>query len=473
MAAHRRIVTVILVILTGACSGGTQLLPATSRATSTTASVAATSTTATAITTTTEPIEPLAVGVDWMKVADDTTPFEGAALSDIAAFDGGWVIVGVTGDEGRLGIWLSSNGIDWSKVSDDALGSDVSDLVVIDGAPQCGPRSFLRPYGPYLGPAVGTRDDLIIVACGDGIWYSNAGTDWERAAVVAPGYYLPRTIPRTEAVSLKVVTIQDIAAGPDGFVAVGQGVYGSSLASVSHTATVWESPDGISWTIAEGNKAQFWDTTMWYEAEIQAVTAFDGIWVAGGTIHPLYEDENVAFWISEDGRDYALIADDPDLGTFPAPETQGVTGIAATDGRLIAVGWDSPSSYWDGGTSNRTETGRAAIWTSADGSEWERVAADAAALGGPGYVAATDIVLAETGFVAVGAGFEGYDGRGIVWTSVNGREWTRQEHSRSGTDTPGALAAVAAGPSGLVAVGGAGVWVSGDFPVARIGETNP
>lgn len=139
-----------------------------------------------------------------------------------------------------------------------------------------------------------------------------------------------------------------------------------------------------------------------------------------------------------------------------------MTSVAAGPDGLVAVGsaWNSDKDQYI-----------ASAWTSDDGSSWERVPHDDAVFGSP-----TDgsnmwsVTTGGPGFVAVGGDHLG-TGKGsvaAVWTSTDGTEWQRVPHrdvfGRQEDDAT--MRAVTAGGSGLVAVGhtkrSAAVWTSKD-----------
>jgi hypothetical protein len=116
----------------------------------------------------------------------------------------------------------------------------------------------------------------------------------------------------------------------------------------------------------------------------------------------------------------------------------------------------------------------AAVWTSADGITWSRVARDDGAFGGLDYCQAGPTISSVTaggpGLVAVGSDVDEYCGAfAAVWTSVDGITWSRvQEDGRVfGSQT---INDVIATDFGLVAVGSrdgdthgsAVVWTSPD-----------
>jgi hypothetical protein len=308
---------------------------------------------------------------------------------------------------------------------------------------------------------VATDGELLVLGCWENIWTSTDGATWTRAVVETPDYYLPFDVPRTRAVTLKNLNVIDVARGPSGWVAVGWGQYGQDIASTTHTATVWRSDDGLTWEVPATNKADFADTYYWYEAEVDAVVPFEGGWIAAGAVRLGVDEGNMTVWSSSDGGSYATLGDGQ-LGTVVEPSMQGILGLTAdAPSGLVAVGWASDDPYMGETGGFGSAPGTAAAWMSSDGATWTRV--ESAAFVGDGYEVAADVTRGGPGLVAVGGGRADIERWGIVWTSTDGSAWNRVAPDRLDNLRP--LTAVASGPSGLVAVGGPGVWVSGDFPL--------
>jgi hypothetical protein len=153
----------------------------------------------------------------------------------------------------------------------------------------------------------------------------------------------------------------------------------------------------------------------------------------------------------------ATVPAEPDLGlawlrvpqderVFGSPSGQAMNGVAVGGPGLVAVGMDPSGGDFD-----------AAVWASADGLVWSRVALDEAALGGVGDQQMYAVTAGGPGLVAVGWEFLG-NPRAAVWSSVDGLVWFRVPHddavfgSAGGVGGPFMNAVVAGGP-GLVAVG--------------------
>lgn len=156
-------------------------------------------------------------------------------------------------------------------------------------------------------------------------------------------------------------------------------------------------------------------------------------------------------------------------------------GVAAGKSGFVAVGHVSTGES----ESARVSSQQAAAWTSGDGRRWQRVPNTARYFGEQRKDTFMSAVVAGgPGFVAVGGENLGQDkGRvAAVWTSTDGRAWTRGSHEpvfgQRGADLA-AMRAITAGPTGLVAVGeslqGAAAWTSRNgrsWQRASLGEPN-
>jgi hypothetical protein len=114
------------------------------------------------------------------------------------------------------------------------------------------------------------------------------------------------------------------------------------------------------------------------------------------------------------------------------------------------------------GVDGKAEAG---VWTSPDGRQWSRVDHDKAVFGGDGQLM-WSVARGGPGLVAVGSD----DDVAAVWTSPDGRQWSRVDHDDAvfgGSDWR-KMFSVARGGPGLVAVGcdvgaeAAAVWASPD-----------
>ena len=121
----------------------------------------------------------------------------------------------------------------------------------------------------------------------------------------------------------------------------------------------------------------------------------------------------------------------------------GMSGLVPASPGLLAVGGGDAGSV---------------VWTTADGSTWQKVYA--AAAGATPYAVMDSVAAGGPGFVAVGLGVPGLvdDFGGAAWTSPNGRDWVMAPSTSQLLRAP--LKDVVSTPKGLVAVGGIGGAVS-------------
>lgn len=262
-----------------------------------------------------------------------------------------------------------------------------------------------------------------------------------------------------------------IVPGGDGLIAIGfDGGFGSML---------WTSADGQTWRDATPDG--------WDAIGIASVVEYQGMLVGVGRGNTVSVDtEEAAVYLSEDGLHWRTVETGPQLigqmidvvatadglyavGGVPGADSAGVwhstdgetwqrTGpdfehaflwaIAEGGPGLVAVGW------------RRTPDPSAAVWTSADGSEWT-LSPDPE---GFALHEATDVLVADDGtLVMIGSSLSG-DG-GVMWFSPDGLSWTRAEvtdglvgrYARTATRTPAGLVAVGGGEDML-----ARAWLSTD-----------
>ena len=235
-----------------------------------------------------------------------------------------------------------------------------------------------------------------------------------------------------------------VAAGGPGLVAVG-----SDFAGGDFDAAVWTSADGMTWSRVPHDEAmlggpgdQGMDGVV---AGVAGLVAF-GLEDAAG-------DDDVAVWTSPDGMTWSRVPHDEAL--FGGPDDQEARALAAVDPGFVMVGVDY--STGDGDT---------AVWTSPDGFAWSRVPTGEA-LGGPGDQLANAVTLSPAGLVAVGSEWITEEADGVVWTSADGSSWSRVPDAAGVFGGPGSqnLRAVVAAGGKLIAVGGDSAGGDVDFAV--------
>lgn len=132
-------------------------------------------------------------------------------------------------------------------------------------------------------------------------------------------------------------------------------------------------------------------------------------WVGDGTLR------RTAVWVSADGTGWRLLGPSPDLTAEGMRELTAV--VATATGDFLAVGEDLRAGAIDGDV---------AVFRSADGRVWQRVAASGLDGGGPQEVRRI-IQTRDRKFVAIGAALQGAHRVPTVWTSDDGTRWQPTE----------------------------------------------
>lgn len=170
---------------------------------------------------------------------------------------------------------------------------------------------------------------------------------------------------------------------------------------------------------------------------VEAAISFRGAYLAVGFVNggccdgSFSTDTRGVVWSSTDGLSWSL---EPRAATF---DLAHLTGLA-TDGRLVvAIGFQNLDSRAMPGSVDS----RGAVWTSTDGRTWTRVT------GVPRF---SSVVQADGAFLA--SAFETVGPE--IWRSADGRSW----HRLAGPDVlgTGTLEQLVATPVGIVAVGWTG-----------------
>ena len=248
-----------------------------------------------------------------------------------------------------------------------------------------------------------------------------------------------------------VDAINAVTAGGPGFVAVGGGCLEEGE-SGSCEAIVWTSTDGRTWKRAPASDA----TNIGFAFPLSGprIGMFDVAAGAPGIVAIGYAARpnlQAAAWFSPDGASWERIT----LGDVNSTRVNAVTW----DGRsFVAVGEDR--SQFTDLKDLPTATARAAVWTSADGRTWTRVP-HTTVLDVGGFIDTMEdpmtggmrgVITGPAGLIAVGSVCQNNPAacQSAAWTSTDGTSWERVV----GMPTlPGVLKAVATSGSGYVAVG--------------------
>ncbi len=145
-----------------------------------------------------------------------------------------------------------------------------------------------------------------------------------------------------------------------------------------------------------------------------------------------------AVWTSTDATDWARV-EDPD-GLFSGPGISTAFDAAVTDG----------TTAWAFGVDQGNMVDALAVWTTGDGSNWQRVE-----ITGDGISTSQDLVVADAalspmGMVVVGSEFGDAGRFPAAWFSPDGIVWERVDPLVAGE---GELMSVAAMDHGFVVVG--------------------
>jgi hypothetical protein len=336
-----------------------------------------------------------------------------ADLQGVSVTPGGFVAVGYLDPDIVADAWTSSDGLTWARIADFPAEPGSLAAAVASGA------SGIVAVGSAGADAAA--------------WFSNDAVHWQRAPE-QPTLHAPPQIRMTSVV-----------ATPRGFIAAG---YVGSLAGAVQPA-FWQSADGLGWERASAGDRS--DARVAALAVVQG-GPHEGRIVAVGATGDAQHATGPAAWFSDDGASWRA-ADVP--GSGPATMNGVAAGPAAG---LVAVGNDGDSLS---GLS----------WSSPDGETWSSPATDPSMDNGGSRIQVEAIVWAGAQFVAGGhRNFGTQRGTVVIWTSPDGRAWTRAPESVALGE--GKLFGLAARSDRVIAVGSVGapdyylptVWLS---PPAR------
>jgi len=272
------------------------------------------------------------------------------------------------------------------------------------------------------------------------IFASDDGVAWTRLAEEDP------------ALNLGAVQIAAVTDGGPGLVAVGRGCEDETQGCTPY-ATAWTSTDGTSWFRTAHDPVAFGDLVTETTSMNDVLADDGGTLVAVGLFQDwLVDDAGVeqsvttfpAVWLSSDGVSWerTLIGEgfeqtvDAFLNGLPTTPMQAVA--RSPDGSFVAVG----------AMLDKNDKSTAAVWTSTDGSAWDRVDPTSPAFG-PG-TDMVDITWGENGFMAVGTFGNSEAG---IWQSPDGTTWTRVDTATQPFDSITYLTSVAALNTGYVTAG--------------------
>ena len=306
-------------------------------------------------------------GKTWTRVPLDEAVFGGYRIHDLVATPDGYAAIGTDGKT-SVAAWTSLDGVEWVRNSVDGFAQSEVGRLSINGL----------TYGPSGYVAVGWTsqpdqewmlDDHIVI-------HSPDGTVWQR----------------TNTTDLPLGGMKDVAVHGSGYLAFGVDWSGEGEPGV------WESADGLNWTLIDVNVEQGSDDGL---LEFQEVAVADD--------GQLYAFANGPVWVSENGSNWTR------LGQFvgePEDGFAGAWGAAANQGvvsgdRIVLVGSLEVRGF--------DEPDRAAVWASEDGGiTWERMSRPLEVFGDLGSNEMGSVAEIDGTYVAFGK----WNGEASVWVGA-------------------------------------------------------
>lgn len=264
-------------------------------------------------------------GAAWNRTPRDRA-FDGAFIRAVIA--GGPGVIAVGADRAGPQAWYSTDGITWELASVPAtpegvyIDEDHVDAWMRDVAELDGRLIAVGSIAMRMGPNSYRYDPVM--------WSSTDGRTWIQ-------------VPLDATVFTSTTEFRGIAAGPRGFVAVGQHLQPPSCCA--EMPGVWWSPDGLRWrSVSQGNAA--FVSTRNSDFGVHAIAAGPSGYVAVGLdSRCLYFPRacivtEIAVWVSSDGRTWSRVASDPVFEVGTAGPILMRT-VAAWGTRFVAAG-----EYW-------------------------------------------------------------------------------------------------------------------------------
>lgn len=317
-------------------------------------------------------------GVTWTRLAEnDPALTTGAVLIyGIAEGGPGLIAVGMSCEDSAFPcetgphptVWTSVDGTEWTRTPADPdtfgeIGSMVDVVATEYGIVATGSVQ-----------AIDTDDEARDVPT---VWLSEDGSEWTRVWQGEP----------IASGSSLMPGISAFVVGPDELIV---GV-GSALDELGEAvAAVWVSTDARTWERIEAASAAF-------SSRIDArVIMLDVAWGSTGLVSVGSDGgSRVAIWQSPDGRSWTRV----DTADQPFGAIGSLSSVAALDTGFVTVG---PDGFVD------QSEGSVTLWTSPDGSTWDRVSSPHT-----GYSQA--VVVTDGGIAVAGAMPEANDYHAAVW----------------------------------------------------------
>lgn len=325
-------------------------------------------------------------GETWTRVPHDEQIFGEASIRAVTPGGPGFVAVGsVAGPDGdgAAAVWVSEDGITWSRVPHDEA---------VFGGPALEEMLDVTAGGPGL-VAVGWENPLEGWDASAAVWTSTDGLTWERVR------HDENTFGGTRMQMMWAVTTDGsrlVAGGHDGL--------WSGSGGPGQPAAVWISPDGLTWTrvshqeqLTTGRGGNG-DWAVMHDV-IAGGPGFVGVgrigWCSAGC------DETGAAWTSVDGNTWQRSQVEQAVG-IPYTHMNGVVEFA---GMLVGVGR---------GFDPASGRGPAVLWMSLDnGESWMRQPHSGARFGKVSEGPVTMNTVIEFGSELIAVGY--WEDNAAVW----------------------------------------------------------
>ena len=311
-------------------------------------------------TSTTEPGPP---SIRFTRVDDPS--FEGGVLNGVVAGGPGYVAVGSDEVPQDAAVWVSADGVAWTRVESGSF-SGVKDDLGLEGAQAMNDVAI----GLAGIVAVGSYERRESRDVDAGVWFSPDGLVWERVDDPSLG-------------GGGTQVMHSVATWNGMFVAVGETA--GPVGSGEGRPALWTSADGRTWEQADGIVFRL-DSGM--RSVIDAGSQVIAVGRSGHVARP-------TAWISSDGLAWNAIGfGEASTGTI------GVSDAGRLDDVFMNAVAASPSGFVAGGAFD--EPSEAVFWRSDDGIRWE-VTAVVADYERPGLPVSVEAMAAtDRGIVAAG-----------------------------------------------------------------------
>lgn len=325
--------------------------------------------------------------------ADATTMIFGSTVTA----DGTLVAVGVDrrASPSVAAVFTSRDGLDYSRVDPRDVHTSTATLsaetamrdVVATPTGLVAAGFEFSPSGAQV-PATSDASGTPIGATTAALWRSTDARVWDRVgagpADVLAGALMTRIV----------------AVPTGGFLAIGE-------EPTTGAGIAWTSPDALTWRRIGADSGLDAPGRTSFQA---GASTPQGLLIAGS--YRVGDSRKAAVWHSSDANTWRRV----DAPAFAMTQAQEISALAVLHGMLVA-----------GGAATENGTDAAAIWTSPDGTAWERVPHDEATFGGAGSDAVTILLPAGDGILALGRSSPGkLDSDAAVWTSRDARDWRRE-----------------------------------------------